>query len=103
MKLSVSLPDDDVAYLDEYAANQGLDSRSAALRRAVRLLRAAELGPAYEDAWAEWSAGPDAADWDAVTGDGVESEPVESARVESERAESDGAVTRPGTDTGGGA
>ncbi len=38
MKLSVSLPDEDVEYLDAYAASQGLASRSAALRKAVRLL-----------------------------------------------------------------
>ena len=49
MKLSVSLPDDDVEYLDEYARVQRLESRSAALHKAVRLLRASELGGAYED------------------------------------------------------
>ena len=71
MKVSVSLPDDDVAFLDRYAAAQGIGSRSAALHKAVRLLRAAELGPAYEDAWAEWLDGPDADAWDAAAGDGV--------------------------------
>ena len=35
MKVSVSLRDEDVRYLDAYAQVQGLDSRSAALRRAV--------------------------------------------------------------------
>jgi Arc/MetJ-type ribon-helix-helix transcriptional regulator len=50
MKLSVSLPDDDVEFLDSYAQAQGLPSRSAALHKAVRLLRGAELAPAYEDA-----------------------------------------------------
>jgi len=47
MKLSVSIPDDDVRFLDDYAREQGLDSRSAALHRAVRLLRTAELAAAY--------------------------------------------------------
>ena len=56
MKVSVSLPTDDVQFLDAYAREQGLDSRSAALHRAVRLLRAAELGTAYESAWEEWAA-----------------------------------------------
>lgn len=70
MKLSVSIPDDDVRFLDEYAREQGLDSRSAAVHRAVRLLRTAELAAAYESAWDEW-AGSDAADWDAMAGDGV--------------------------------
>ena len=35
MKVSVSLPDEDVEYLDAYAQTQGLDSRSAALQKAV--------------------------------------------------------------------
>lgn len=71
MKLSVSLPEEDVAYLDTYAQDRGLDSRSAALRRAVRLLRASELGAAYEEAWAEWAGGDDAEHWDTVTSDGL--------------------------------
>ncbi|MCB1006295.1 MAG: ribbon-helix-helix protein, CopG family [Acidimicrobiales bacterium] len=71
MKVSVSLPDEDVEYLDSYAQLRGLDSRSAALRRAVRLLRASELGAAYEDAWADWADGEDAALWDAVSSDGL--------------------------------
>ncbi|MEI7618898.1 MAG: ribbon-helix-helix domain-containing protein [Actinomycetota bacterium] len=69
MKVSVSLPDDDVEFLDTYAHDKGLASRSAVLHRAVRLLRATGLGPAYEEAWLEWSA-DDAADWDITTGDG---------------------------------
>ena len=71
MKLSVSLPEDDVEYLDAYAANQGLGSRSAALQRAVRMLRASELGPAYEEAWTEWVEVSDGDLWDAVTADGI--------------------------------
>ncbi len=47
MKVSVSLPDDDVEFLDGYAHRQGFDSRSAVLHKAVRLLRASELGAAY--------------------------------------------------------
>ena len=35
MKVSVSIPDEDVRFLDEYARDQGLDSRSAAVHRAV--------------------------------------------------------------------
>jgi Arc/MetJ-type ribon-helix-helix transcriptional regulator len=71
MKLSVSLPDEDVEYLDRYAHAQGLDSRSAALQKAVRLLRASELGAAYEDAWREWAGSEDGELWDAVTADGL--------------------------------
>jgi Arc/MetJ-type ribon-helix-helix transcriptional regulator len=71
MKVSVSLPGEDVEYLDAYARAQGLDSRSAALQKAVRLLRAAELGAAYESAWDEWAATGDADLWDATAGDGL--------------------------------
>ena len=71
MKVSVSLPDEDVEFLDAYAASQGIASRSAALHKAVRLLRASELGPDYEAAWAEWSRGEDQELWDATVGDGV--------------------------------
>jgi Arc/MetJ-type ribon-helix-helix transcriptional regulator len=70
MKVSVSLPDDDVEFLDQYAASQGIESRSAAVHKAVRLLRAAELGPAYEQAWSQWA--DDEADvWDVAIGDGL--------------------------------
>ncbi|MFP5255373.1 MAG: ribbon-helix-helix domain-containing protein [Acidimicrobiia bacterium] len=62
----MSLPDEDVEYLDEYARTQGLESRSAAVQKAVRLLRASELGPAYEEAWAEWADGEDSELWDAA-------------------------------------
>jgi len=71
VKLSVSLPEVDIAFLDAYAATRGIESRSAVLHRAVRLLRATELGGAYEDAWDEWAASDDAAAWDGVTADGL--------------------------------
>jgi Arc/MetJ-type ribon-helix-helix transcriptional regulator len=71
MKVSVSLPGEDVQFLDEYAREQGLDSRSAAVHRAVRLLRAGELGGAYESAWREWASSEDGAPWDSTTGDGL--------------------------------
>lgn len=71
MKVSVSLPDDDVEFLDAYAETQGFASRSAVLQRAVRLLRASELGAAYEDAWSDWLEGGDEDVWDSAAGDGV--------------------------------
>lgn len=71
MKVSISLPDEDVEFLDAYAEAQRISSRSAVLQKAVRLLRASELGPAYEDAWADWEASDDAALWDSTTEDGL--------------------------------
>jgi Arc/MetJ-type ribon-helix-helix transcriptional regulator len=44
MKLSVSLPDEDVAFLDAFASSQGFATRSAVLHKAVRLLRGGEGG-----------------------------------------------------------
>jgi Arc/MetJ-type ribon-helix-helix transcriptional regulator len=71
MKLSVSLPGDDVEFLDEYARQRGLESRSAALHKAVRLLRVADLGPAYEAAWDEWTSSGDSDAWNSAVGDGL--------------------------------
>lgn len=71
MKVSVSLPDEDVEFLDSYARAQGLRSRSAVLHKAVRLLRGAELVPAYEEAFASWEESEDGADWDVTAGDNL--------------------------------
>ena len=72
MKVSVSLPGDDVDYLDRFADEHGLPSRSAALQEAVRRLRVAELGEAYATAWEDWAAGGDAKAWDATSADGMD-------------------------------
>lgn len=69
MKVSVSLSDDDVEFLDAYARDRGLESRSAVVHKAVRLLRASEL--AYEEAWAEWDASDDTELWDDASADGL--------------------------------
>ena len=71
MKLSVSLPDEYVEFLDAYAQSRGIASRSAVVHKAVRLLKAHELGAAYEDAWESWTRDGDAAVWDATVSDGV--------------------------------
>ncbi len=55
MELSVDLPDEDVEFLDEYVAGNGLASRSAAVQHAIHLLRisgGAERAAIAEDrAW----------------------------------------------------
>jgi len=71
MKVSVSLPEEDVEFLDAYAANAGIESRSAVLHKAVRLLRAVELGDDYAAAWQEWAAESDSTLWEATTADGA--------------------------------
>lgn len=71
MKLSVSLPDEDVAVLDEHARKTGLPSRSAAVHQAVRLLRQAALEEDYAAAWEDWGQSGDRDLWEAATGDGL--------------------------------
>lgn len=71
MKVSVSLPEEDVEFLDRYAQAQGYDSRSAVVHKAVRLLRSSELGADYDRAWAEWTDSGDADAWDDVIDDGL--------------------------------
>jgi Arc/MetJ-type ribon-helix-helix transcriptional regulator len=73
MKVSVSLPQEDVDFLDEYAHEQGFGSRSAVLHTAVRLLRASGLSGAYEEAWQEWEGTGEEQSWDAATADGLSS------------------------------
>ena len=71
MKVSVSIPEGDVAFLDDYAKAHGMTSRSAALQRAIRLLKANELSPHYAAAFAEWAGDGDDSAWDAAVADGL--------------------------------
>jgi Arc/MetJ-type ribon-helix-helix transcriptional regulator len=71
MKVSVSLPGDDVDFLDAYAKAHRYSSRSAVVHHAIRALRLGELHEAYGAAWAEWDASGDAGAWEPVVGDGM--------------------------------
>jgi hypothetical protein len=44
---------------------------TAVIRKAVRLLGASSLGPAYEEAWREWSASGDEQPWGSTSADGL--------------------------------
>lgn len=72
MKLSVSLPDEDIEFLDQYGRAVGASSRSAVLQQAVRLLRASTLGQAYAEAWADWNREGARQDWESVVNDGLD-------------------------------
>jgi len=72
VKMSVSLPEEDVEFLDTYVKDRGAGSRSAVLHKAVGLLRAAQLADAYEDAWASWASSDDSGVWDAALADGLD-------------------------------
>lgn len=69
--MSVSLPAEDVEFLDSYAREQGAASRSAAIHKAVGLLRATQLGDAYEEAWDSWESSDDAGAWESAAADGL--------------------------------
>ena len=71
MKISVSLPAADVEFLDSYASQHGIDSRSGAVQLAVDRLRHDQLGDAYEQAWDDWDASGEAAVWEGVVNDGL--------------------------------
>lgn len=66
MKLSVSLADDDVEFLDAFAESSGVPSRSAVLQRAVALLRQSQLAESYVEAFTEWDSSPDAQLWESA-------------------------------------
>lgn len=68
MKISVSLPEDDVAFLDSQGGN-----RSAVLQQAVAALRRSRLDDDYAGAFAEWQDSDDQAAWDSATADGLRS------------------------------
>lgn len=70
MKISVSLPESDVEFLDGVSAELGLAGRSAAVQRAIRALQEARLESAYAEAMGEWES-DDGSAWDAASSDGI--------------------------------
>jgi Arc/MetJ-type ribon-helix-helix transcriptional regulator len=71
MKVSMSLPEEDIAFLDEYANAHAFQSRSAVVHKAIGVLRLDGLEEAYREAWDEWTESGEADLWDTTTGDGV--------------------------------
>jgi Arc/MetJ-type ribon-helix-helix transcriptional regulator len=71
MKVSISLPQEDIEFLDSYARFAGIQSRSAAVHRAVGVLRASQMESAYEQAWAAWDGAEEADEWDSTVADGL--------------------------------
>lgn len=70
MKLSVSLSNEDVEFIDRYASVHAVESRSGVLQRALLLLRASELGDDYAAAWEEWESSESDA-WESTIADGL--------------------------------
>ena len=71
MKISVSLGHEELRFLDDYARANQMPSRSATVRRAVRLLRASHLEDDYTEAFEEWIDSGEAEVWETVAGDGL--------------------------------
>lgn len=66
MKLSVSLPENECEFLDRCVEDGLYPSRSAVVLRALRLLRSADLGAMYSQAFTEWEASEEGPEWDSV-------------------------------------
>ena len=66
MKLSISLPDADVEFIDSVVESGQYASRSAVIARAMRLLQAADLGEMYDAAFREWAVSEEGAEWEAT-------------------------------------
>ena len=75
MKVSVSLPADDISFVDAYARRRGDASRSSVLHQAIELLRLSEMEQSYADAFDEWEHTDDATLWDGAVGDGITDAP----------------------------
>ncbi|BDP40371.1 hypothetical protein DAETH_03400 [Deinococcus aetherius] len=71
MKLSVSLPEPQIDFLDHYQRRHRLGSRSEVVQMALKLLQERALEEEYRAAGEEWQGSEDAVLWDRVSGDGL--------------------------------
>lgn len=71
MKVSLSIPDEDIRFLDNFAREHGIASRSAAVQRSIAMLREVELKEQYKLAMQEWRDSPDSELWERTVGDGI--------------------------------
>ena len=69
MKLSISLKQEEVGFLDAYATSQGIKSRSAVVQVALRLLREKKLAGDYAAAFNEFD--DDTELWEGSASDGL--------------------------------
>ena len=74
MKVSVSLPQDDIEFLDKETRAGRYPSRSAAVKAAVTVLRQAAITDSYAEAWDEWEQSGDDVLWESVVADGLASD-----------------------------
>ena len=74
MKVSVSITDDDLGFIESQVAEGRYPTRSAAMHAAIKSLRARDLEAQYAEAAREWQASGDQAAWDVTVGDGLDDE-----------------------------
>lgn len=67
MRVSASLPAEDVEFLDSFRRANGFRSRSSVLHLAIYMLQGAQLTSSYEAAWAEWQDTPESVEWAAAS------------------------------------
>ena len=86
MKISVSLAQEKVDFVDDYTAQDAGRSRSSAIAEAIDLLQERELADAYAAAFTERSGSEDATFWESTSADGLEpGDAPESAVTEQRR------------------
>lgn len=71
MKVSVSLSKEDLAALDRYVEQSGLESRSAGVQQAIRRLEDPQMEADYAAAWDEWANAGDEDAWASASSDGL--------------------------------
>ena len=70
-KLSISVDAGLATFIERYRQSHGVSSKSAVVERALTLLREAELGEQYAEAYREWEGSEDAELWEQTVGDGI--------------------------------
>jgi len=74
VKISTTVTEFDLAFLEKYTAQHGLPSRAAGFHAAIKALRELELQQQYLEADEEWYTSGEAEVWECVSGDGIEAE-----------------------------
>lgn len=72
VKISVSIPEDELALLDELIAREELPNRSAGVRRAIEEFRRARLAAEYKECFSQPSFEDEAKLWEDTLADGLD-------------------------------
>ena len=74
MKVSVSIPDEDLAFLESQISSGRYPTRSAAMHAAIKSLRSRDLEAQYAEAARDWQESGEQAHWDVTIADGLDDE-----------------------------